>query len=137
MTADDLRLIRTTTADIRWDPTESLVAIHNRPFHVTIEHAQENTAAIGQLVAGQPFALLINSTDVLFMDNGARKWYAQYTQQQGAYGVAIVAISTLSDANFALFHRVAHPKTPTRLFDTEAEARAWLHERIRGGRATP
>ena len=94
MTATELSHIRTTTADIRWNPAESLVSILNGPFHVTIQHAQENTAAIARLVAGQPFALLINSTAVLLMDNDVRKWYAQYTEQQGAYGVAIVAVST-------------------------------------------
>jgi hypothetical protein len=88
---------------------------------------EDATAALDEmarLTGGRPSPLLVDMHDTGQLDRSARSAFASRNDLHAA--VALVVGTPLSRAMGNFFLRVSNPLFPTRLFDNEASAVAWL-----------
>jgi hypothetical protein len=91
-----------------------------------LQDAQEAIAAIRELAAGRKRALVVDISDLRTMTRDARAYFTHKDHAEFLYAVALVVRSLLSRAigNFIIgFNR---PAVPTRLFNDDEDALAWL-----------
>jgi hypothetical protein len=86
--------------------------------------AIENIAVIGEVAAGRRPPALADMRGVRGIDRGARAYYAEAPPVVSA--MALQVGSPLSRAVGTFFVGFNKPPTPTRLFTSADEARAWL-----------
>jgi hypothetical protein len=91
---------------------------------VVVEDATAALEAMAQLTGGRRSPLLVDMRDTGPQDRATRAEWARRGDLQSA--VALIVGTPLSRMMGNLFINVNRPPTPTRLFDHEAPALAWL-----------
>lgn len=89
-----------------------------------LEDALAATGAMAQLTDGRPTPLLVDTHDGGPQDRPARAEFARRADLVSA--VALIVGTPLSRMMGNFFLSVSKPMAPTRLFDDEASALAWL-----------
>ncbi len=92
--------------------------------HITLEDATQATAAMEQLTGGQPAGLVVDAHNSSTMDRAARMEFVRRVDLVSA--VALVVTTPLSRLMGNFFIAINSPAAPTRLFDDDASAIAWL-----------
>ena len=82
--------------------------------------------AMTRLTGGRPTPLLVRTTDAGPQDRAARMEFIRRHEVVSA--VALVVGNPLSRMMATFFINVSRPKAPTRMFEDEAAAVAWLKE---------
>jgi hypothetical protein len=95
---------------------------------VTLEDAIAATEVMAQLTGGRRSPLLVDTRDLGPMDRPARSEFALRGDLVSA--VALVIDTPLSRMMGNFFLAVSKPVAPTRLFDDDASALAWLQELV-------
>jgi len=93
-----------------------------------LEDAKANMEAGLRLAAGREMPMLVDMTGMRSITRPARRYYADPGPDiRYAKAIALVGGSPVSRAigNFAI--GLSKPKSPLKMFATEAEAVAWLH----------
>lgn len=93
---------------------------------VTGDDARENLAATGALCAGRRAPVLVDLRVLKSQSPEARAVLAGPEAARVSRAVALLIGSPLSRVLGNFYLRINRPETPTRLFSSEAEARAWL-----------
>lgn len=93
---------------------------------VTLEDAVAATEVMAQLTGGRRSPLLVDTRKIGPMDRPARSEFVRRGDLVSA--VALVIDTPLSRMIGNFFLAVSKPVAPTRLFDDEASALAWLQE---------
>jgi hypothetical protein len=91
---------------------------------IVLEDATATSEAMAQLTGGRQSPLLVDMRDTGPQDRAARAVWARPSAPLSA--VALIVGSPLSRMMGNLFISSNRPTTPTRLFDNEASAVAWL-----------
>jgi hypothetical protein len=91
---------------------------------MVLEDAIAATEAMAQLTGGRRSPLLVDSHDIGPQDRPARTEFARRGDLVSA--VALIVGTPLSRLMANFFLSVSKPVAPTRLFDDEASALAWL-----------
>ncbi len=98
---------------------------------IELDEAKEVYHACDKIAGNEIHANLIDSREIQFMTDESRKYFAA---QDKSSVVAIALLATnriqITLANFYL--KFSKPKIPTKLFNSEPEARKWLSEKIAG-----
>ncbi|OJV57270.1 MAG: hypothetical protein BGO38_04265 [Cellulomonas sp. 73-145] len=81
---------------------------------------------MGELTGGRPAPLLVHTTDAGPQDRAARMEFIRRHEVVSA--VALVVGNPLSRMMATFFVNVSKPKAPTRLFEDQDAAVAWLKE---------
>jgi hypothetical protein len=89
-----------------------------------LEDATAALEEMAQLTGGRRSPLLVDMHDTGQLDRPARSEFASRSDLHAA--VALIVGTPLSRATGNFFLRVSKPLFPTRLFDNEASAVAWL-----------
>jgi hypothetical protein len=93
--------------------------------HFTLKDARDAIAAALKLSKGNPCLILVNLTGMRSITREAREYFGEVTSQKfSAVGLLFKSPVTKVLGNF--FLRFNKPKTPVRLFSSEAEALKWL-----------
>ena len=95
---------------------------------VLLEDAASALEEMTQLTGGRPSPLLVDMRDTGPLDRATRAELTRRNDLQSA--VALVAGTPLSRMMANFFLTVSKPLYPTRLFDNEASALAWLQELV-------
>jgi hypothetical protein len=90
------------------------------------EDAVANVAAAARLAAGRKRALLIDMRQVSFISQEARRVYAGRETNRYTLALALLVESPLSKLIGNFFIGLNKPLFPTKLFNSEREAIAWL-----------
>ena len=93
---------------------------------MALEDALAATEAMAQLTGGRRSPLLVDTRDAGPQDRPARTEFARRGDMVSA--VALIVGTPLSRMMGNFFLAVSKPMAPTRLFDDEASAVAWLQE---------
>ncbi len=96
---------------------------------IALEDALAATDALAQLSGGRQSPLLVDVRDVGPQDRAARNEFVRRGDLVSA--VALIVGTPLSRLMGNFFLGVSKPMAPTRLFDDEASALAWLGEFVR------
>jgi hypothetical protein len=91
-----------------------------------LEDALAAIDAMTELTGGRPAPLLVYTTDAGPQDRAARMEFIRRHEVVSA--VALIVGNPLSRMMATFFINVSRPKAPTRLFEDEAVALAWLKE---------
>jgi hypothetical protein len=110
-----------------WLRTDGIVQLVWAPRTVTsLTDAIAATSAMTTLTGGRPHPLLVDAHDANSQDRAARNEFARRGDLVSA--VALIGVTPLSRMMANFFIAVSKPTSPTRLFDNEASAIAWLRE---------
>jgi hypothetical protein len=93
---------------------------------IVLEDATATIEAMAQLTGGRQSPLLVDMRDTGPQDRATRAVWARPSVPLSA--VALIVGSPLSRMMGNLFISANRPTTPTRLFDNEASAVAWLQK---------
>ncbi len=91
---------------------------------ISLDDALEATGAMEGLTGGVPARLLVNSRSAASVDRSVRMEFVRRASLVSA--VALVVTTPLSRLMGNFFIAVNSPTAPTRLFDDDASALAWL-----------
>jgi hypothetical protein len=91
---------------------------------IVLEDATATSEAMARLTGGRRSPLLVDMRDAGPQDRATRATWARPSAPLSA--VALIVASPLSRMMGNLFITANRPTTPTRLFDNEASAVAWL-----------
>lgn len=87
--------------------------------------AEESVAAVGRLAGSQRLPLLVDMHGLKTLDRAAR---GRFSESDVVTRTAFLVGSPLSRVLANFFLAVSRPAVPTRLFTSEADAVAWLHD---------
>ena len=112
-----------------WLPPDGVVRLVWAP-HVPsgLEDATAAIEAMRELTGDRQAPLLVDMTDAGPQDRSARMEFIRRHEVVSA--VALIAGNPLSRMMANFFINVSKPKAPTRLFEDEAAAFAWLKEYV-------
>lgn len=120
---------RTTRTARVWWLEDGIICARALPGIVqTLADAQENAQAEEYLAGGQRHALLVDMREIRSQDREAREFYAQPENTRSQSAVAILIGSPISRVIGNFFIGFNKPPVPTRIFNNEADALAWLRE---------
>jgi hypothetical protein len=110
-----------------WLRPDGIVQIVWTPAAVmSFEDAIGATEAMTKLTGGKRCPLLVDAHDAGAQDRAARSEFARRGDLVSA--VAVLAATPLSRMTGNFFIAVSKPMAPTKLFDDESSALAWLRE---------
>jgi hypothetical protein len=115
------------TAQI-WREPDLLVARFLPGADVDVEDARECLDVGLRLAGGRPMPVLVDLRPIRSQTAEARAHFASVHTTRVATAVALLIGSPVSRVIGNFFLRLNRPEAPTRLFDSEEAARAWLHE---------
>lgn len=106
-----------------------------KPFEgveLDVDDAREMRKIYLQFSGGKSFAILLDATQNFTPTDEARKLIAsrEYTDKRVAAAFVTTTLANKIIGNF--FIKVNKPLTPTKLFNDEATAFAWLKEQMKG-----
>jgi hypothetical protein len=119
------------TETCRFEVNEGVVVVRVRPAVTqSVHHAQENVAVASSLAGAERRALLLDLRAALPLPSEVRHFYSGeiFDRRFSAMGV-LVAATPLGRMLGNLYLRIARIGVPTRLFETEEQALAWLGRR--------
>jgi hypothetical protein len=118
---------RELTCFYTWKGEDGIVRTKVKPgADVTVEYAKENSEAVNALYTGHKFPLLIDSRGIRSMTRDARNQFTTKGRETNTMAFAIIIDSAVSKVVGNFFLGINKPAVPTRLFDNETEAEAWL-----------
>jgi hypothetical protein len=117
-----------------WREPEMLVARFLPGADVDLADARECLAAGARLTDGRAVPVLVDLRPIRSQTAEARAHFASVHTRRVATAVALVIASPVSRVIGNFFLRLNQPEAPTRLFESEEEARAWLREFAAGQR---
>jgi hypothetical protein len=120
---------QTRTAAVEME--DGLLVVRVRPgVRQTLEDARANIEACVELARGARPGLLLDLTRALSLDPEVRHFYTGSVVTELCSALALlVEISPLGRIMGNVYMHVARQELPTRVFDKEAKARAWLRAR--------
>jgi hypothetical protein len=118
--------IHTATARTFIDAGKILYVEQSPGSEQTLEHACENVAASVKVAAGKKWPMLVDMSKVKSITREARERYASPKNEETITACAIVVGSRLNRFIGNFFIGLNRAPVPTRLFDSPADARAWL-----------
>lgn len=92
----------------------------------TLDDAKENVATFQNLAAGKSAPLLVDGRPSYRQKPGVREYYASPAAAKNLAAIALLIGSSSGRFLFNLFLALSRPATPTRVFNKEDEALAWL-----------
>lgn len=112
---------------------DGLLVVRIRPgVRQTLEDARANVDACVEISGSERPGMLLDITHALSLDPPVRHFYTGAVVLDVCSALALVVeISPLGRIMGNVYLRVANPGIPTRVFDNEAKARAWLRARGR------
>ena len=105
-------------------PPDGVVRLVWAPLPSGLEDARATITAMTELTGGRPAPLLVDTTHAGPQDRAARMEFINRHEVVAA--VALIVGNPLSRMMATFFVNVSKPKAPTRLFEDEAAALAWL-----------
>ncbi len=110
-----------------WKGEDGIVRTKVKPgADVTVQFAKENSDAVNALYVDRKFPLLIDSRGIRSMTRDARNQFTTKGRETNTMAFAIIIDSSLSKVIGNFFLGINKPAVPTRLFDNETDAEAWL-----------
>lgn len=117
-------------ADIIYNENDSiLTVIMESKSDIGIDSAKRITEVAGQLSQDKFHANLVDIRKMTFMSGEARKHFGEQNKNT-VCAVAIVSNMGFHRPLINLYMKFSRPKLPTKIFNEEEEARAWLREVI-------
>lgn len=95
---------------------------------IELEDSKENLDAVSQLVKGKPYVVLTDGRIHARVSPEARQFSASREASNNRIAEAILVNSVASRLTANFYIRFNKPLTPTRLFNDEQKALAWLHQ---------
>lgn len=113
------------------DFVDGLLVVRALPgVRQTLEDARENVAACEEILAGARPLMLLDLTHTVPLDPEVRHYYTGAVVVRVCSALALVVeASPLGRMIGNVYLRVSNPAVPTRVFDREAKAIAWLRTR--------
>ena len=116
----------THTAQMWYDELENLLTIRiTKDAHITINDVKNHFEVVQRLVGDKKPLVLSDIRSSFTISNEARTYAAFQSSNRKA--TAIVTNKFISKVFANLYIYLNRPKTPTRLFGSENEARTWLN----------
>ena len=119
--------VSTRVCDFRIDPEGFVFATMREGARFELADAKEAVAATRDL-AGAKTRVLVDMRRIQSQSKEARGYFNAPEIANHLHAVALLVASPLSRMIANFFLRVREQPVPTRLFDDEAAARAWLRE---------
>lgn len=119
---------RTAVADVSAEPDGLIVLRFDQDCRITESAAAEVAAAHVALASGSRGPVLVDMRGVLSADRGTRELAAGPDVSAVTARLAILVGNPVTRVLGNFFLRVSAPKYPTRIFNDETLARAWLRE---------
>lgn len=106
-----------------------------RPFEgveIDVDDVKEMRKVYLEFSKGKPFAILLDASQDFTPTDEARKLLAskEYTEKRVAAGFVTTTLANKIIGNF--FIKFNKPASPTKLFNDEATAFAWIKEQMKG-----
>jgi len=120
------KYFKTETTDL-WIREKGILQTRSKPNSVmTIEEAQELTAAHTLINKGIPMLLLCDISNVIRMPKECRDYFSGSKHGETFIACALITKSKLSALIGSFFLGLNKPLKPTRLFNDEEKAIKWL-----------
>jgi hypothetical protein len=120
-------MLDTRTARIGLDPDGFVIVRIRDGAYQSLEDAKENLTAAVSETQHQRRPLMVDIRTAQPLDADVRHYYSGQVLVDGFSALAmLVEASPFGRMMGNVYLRVARPGIPTRLFNDEAEARAWL-----------
>ncbi len=105
---------------------DGIIQMNAKNHSYTLQNVKDINTAHGKICAGKKLPLLVIGAPFANLDSDAREFMAseQSTQYSSAEAFVIHALGHKILANFYL--KVNKPQVPTRFFNEQFEAEAWL-----------
>jgi hypothetical protein len=126
--------VRTETCTLWFDGVIAMGQFH-QGAEVAVEHARDNMAALLSLVAPRRVPVLVDLRGIRSQSAEARAVFAGPEAVRVSNAVALLIGSPVSRVLGNFYLGFNKPVTPTRLFTTVSDARAWLLEFTDGAHA--
>lgn len=119
---------RTAVADVSAEPDGLIVLRFDQDCRITESAAAEVASAHVFLAAGARSPVLVDMRGVISADRGTRELAAGPGVSAVTARLAILVGNPVTRVLGNFFLRVSAPKYPTKIFNDETLARAWLRE---------
>lgn len=108
------------------DPRGFIVSRVSPLAEIELEHAKENTKKVNQLSGDHVYPILVDIRKIRSISKEARDHFAMKGRKPGVVAIAMVVSSPLSRIIGNFFLGLNQPTVPTRLFNDEEAAVAWI-----------
>ncbi len=95
---------------------------------ITLEHAVENSNLVNGLFVDRKFPIMIDSRSIKSMSYEARHHFSVRGRETNTCAFGIIIGSTISRVLGNFYLGINKPTVPTKLFDKEEAALAWLKQ---------
>lgn len=112
-------------ADITYSPDDILLMRMHKKSNIDLEKAHKIAEAASNLSGDKIHANLVDIREMTFMSGDARKFFGQQNKNT-VKAVAVVSNSAIHKPLVNLYLKFSRPTLPTKFFDKEEDARAWL-----------
>lgn len=116
----------TRACELRVDPDGFILATMKDGVRFELDDAEEAVAAVQRLVPDRRTSVLVDMRRIQSQSREARAYFTGPEAVARLDGVALLVSSPVSRMIATFFLRFRQQPIPTRIFDDEAPARAWL-----------
>jgi len=92
---------------------------------INLEDAQEIVRLSSEITGNIPHCNMVDMRKMTFMNNEARKYFARQDKET-VNAVGVVINSKIQRSLVNLYFKFSKPIKPTKMFETQEEAMAWL-----------
>jgi hypothetical protein len=118
-------------ASVSFDEADAILIISMaEKSNINFSAAEKITEVASRLSGDSIHGNLVDMRNMTFMSSDARKHFGGQTKQS-VCAVAVVSNPGFHKPLINLYLKFSRPYLPTRFFDNEDQARAWLKESIR------
>lgn len=93
---------------------------------IVLEDAVDNTAVVTSFYKDKKFPIMIDARGIKSMSREARNHFSARGRDSKTNAFGIIVKSPISRVVGNFFLGISKPSVPTKLFETEDEAKAWL-----------
>lgn len=93
---------------------------------IVLEDAVDNTAVVTSFYKDKKFPIMIDARGIKSMSREARNHFSARGRDSKTNSFGIIVKSPISRVVGNFFLGISKPSVPTKLFETEDEAKAWL-----------
>lgn len=122
-----MQKIITRTAEISVDENGIVHKKYFDDIDIELEDSRENLRAVMQLTQGRSYVVLADGRIHARVSAEARQFAASKEASTNRIAEAILVSSVASRLTANFYIKFNKPSTPTRIFNDEAKALAWLH----------
>lgn len=116
-------------AEITYHDDSILIMRMNDKSNIDIEAARKIGEAASELSGDTIHANMVDIRGMTFMSSEARKYFGSQNKDT-VKAVAVVSNSALHKPLINLYLKFSRPSLPTRFFDDEESAKAWLKKEL-------